>query len=218
MKSLIIALLCTPMFVLGQAQPNDLFSLKFGYNTTLISIKEAVRTKSNLFGLSFDHGNTYSGDGIHFGLAKNISDHLFVDLSAVFFSGEEQIVHAANYLSVLERSYTLKGFRIPASINYLFRSSSKRLRPNIGAGLQYLNFAFHQFEMQQSNGLTTNKEIAYVNTNEIQLLLSPGIQYRIIDELYVSFIVNVGIGKRYIDAPTISLKYAFKNKKLANPL
>ena len=51
---------------------------------------------------------------------------------------------------------------------------------------------------------------------EWQLLLHPGVQYRVWQDLHLTFTVPVGISVsngRYADAPQLSLKYIFRRKE-----
>ncbi len=213
MKSLFIALFFFPILAFGQENRVDFFSLQFGYGSTNMRISEAVANPSGYLSF-FSDSKVYTGDGIQFGFAKDLNKRLFLDVSLALFSGAEQTYFSTGNLSSIQRTYALKGTRIPVSINYLFRDPSKRFQINLGAGLQYLHFKFQQFETQTTSGLAATKTITDLNAGQVQLLLNPGVQLRLFDELRATFNINMAVISRYNDSGSISLKYTFKNKNI----
>ena len=212
MKRLIIVftfLIFTTILSFGQ-KPNDIISLRIGYSSTNIVFKEAFEPSFQFFGNTFNSGKTFVGDGPEVGVSKSVNDKLFIDLSISSFSGKDTKTKVNNN----ENYYTLKGFQIPLTANYLLRDSAKKFRINIGAGLQFLNGHLQQFEtITTASGQITN-QITDIDISEIQLALRPGVQLRIIPNLFVSFIVKISISThgRYSDNPCFSVKYTFNKK------
>ena len=210
MKQLTYFFLLFPLSIFGQKE-NDIISLRIGYSSTNIVFKEAFQPSVNIFGRVFNTGNTYIGDGPEFGLSKALNDNIYIDISFSSFSGSHTRLIVNNY-----RSYnTLKGFQIPLTVNYLLRNNAKRLRVNIGAGFDYLEAHLQQYESANTtNGLVTN-QVNDIHISEGQFALRPGVEFRIIPNLFVSWIVRLSISTngRYVDNPILSFRYAFKTKK-----
>jgi hypothetical protein len=198
------------IFSFGQ-KTNDAISIRIGYSSTNIVFKEAVEPSFQFFGYTFNSGKTFVGDGPELGISKSINNKLFIDFSISLFSGQDIKTKVNNN----ENYYTLKGFQIPLTANYLLRDCSKRLRINIGAGFQYLSGHLQQFEKITNSGGQITNQLTDINISELQLALRPGIQLHIIPNLFASFIVKtaISINGRYSDNPCLSLKYTFTKKK-----
>ncbi len=115
-----------------------------------------------------------------------------------------------------ERTYKLKGFQVPISVNYLFRKEEKRLRFNLGAGLQYFKSTLNQFERYtNTNDIQVENQPVGIDISEIHFLLRPGLQYRIVKNLTAAFVVKVSLSLkgRYTDNPAISVKYTVITKR-----
>ncbi|MBY0477127.1 MAG: outer membrane beta-barrel protein [Chitinophagaceae bacterium] len=206
----LFVLLCSSGFSFGQ-KTKELLSVRIGYSSTNILFKEAVEPSFQFFGVTFKSGKTFVGEGAEFGISKSIHSKLFMDVSISSFKGQDfktRVNNAENY-------YTLIGFQIPVTANYLFRDSSKRFRVNLGAGFQYLRAHLQQFEKITANGMQTVTQLTDINISEFQFALRPGIQLRILPNLFATFIVKVSLSSngRYSDNPCLSLKYTFNNKK-----
>jgi hypothetical protein len=212
----LFAFILITTFSFGQ-NANEKFSLRIGYSTTNITFNEAYNPSINFLGIPINlTGKNFSGDGPELGISKSIKEKLFLDIAfSSFYSPEFNQLTVNNYAL----DYTLKGFQIPLTINYLTRNSSKKFRVNLGGGLQYLNGHLQQFEKITDNGgQITQSTVTDVHISELQLSLRPGIQYRIAPNLVASFIVNTSISVtgnfgRYSDHPCLSLKYTFVKKK-----
>lgn len=210
MKQFTYFFLLFPLFTFGQ-KANDIISLRVGYSSTNIVFKEAFEPSVNIFGLTFNTGKTFVGDGPEFGISKDISEKMFIDVSFSSFSGRDRKLK----LNDNEDYYTLKGFQVPLTVNYLLRNHTKRLRINIGAGVDYLKAHLQQYESVSGNsGQVTNK-INDIHISEFQFALRPGVEFRIIPNLFVSWIVRVSISTngRYVDNPILSVRYTLKSKK-----
>lgn len=189
---------------------NEIIIGKIGYSATNIVFKEAKEPTAQIFGINFKTGKTFTGNGMELGAGKYINNNLFTEFSITTFNGKETKLKVNNN----EHYYTLKGYQIPLSINYLLRDSSKKLRINAGVGFQYLNGKLEQFEKKNNtNGQTVN-QITNIKVSELQILLRPGIPFRIMKYLFLSFTVKVAISTngRYLDNPCLSLNYIFKKK------
>jgi hypothetical protein len=210
MKIIAFLFLAFPFVTFGQ-RTNDILTLRVGIGSANIGFKEALEPSTNLFGREFNTGNTFIGDGPEFGISKNISHKMFIDVSFFQFSGRNTKLKVNNN----ENYYTLKGYQLPVTINYLLRDNSKRLRFNLGGGFQYLKGHLQQYETSINNNGQVTNQINDIRISEFQLVLRPGVQFRIISNLYASFIVRAGISTngRYGDSPIFSLKYTFKTKK-----
>lgn len=198
------------MSIFGQ-KVNDRISLQIGYSTTNIVFNEAFEPSVSIFGLVFNTGKTFVGSGPEFGISKDISTRIFMDISFSSFSGRDTKLKVNNN----ENYYTLNGIQIPVTVNYLLRDNTKRFRINLGTGVKYLKAHLQQYEViSDNNGQVTNK-ISDIRISEIQFALLPGIQFRIIPLLNISFVVRVGISTngRYADNPCLSIKYTFKKKE-----
>ena len=192
-------------------ETNEVISLRIGYSSTNVVFKEAFEPSFQFFGNTFNTGKTFVGDGPEFGIIKSINKNLFIDLSFSSFAGQDTKTKVNNN----ENYYTLKGFQIPFTANYLLRDSSKKFRINIGAGFQYLNGHLQQFEKISNSGGQTTNQLTDISISELQLSLRPGVQFRIIPNLFASFIVKVSISTngRYSDNPCFSLKYTFTKER-----
>lgn len=180
---------------------------KIGFSTTNIVFKEAKEPTAQIFGINFKTGKTFTGYGIELGAGMYIINNLFADFSISIFNGKDTKLKVNNN----EHYYILKGYQIPISVNYLLRDSSKKLRINAGVGFQYLNGKLDQFEKNNSNGPTVN-QITNIKFSELQILLRPGIQFRIMKYLFLAFTVKLAISAngRYLDNPCLSLNYILK--------
>lgn len=210
MKILTYLFLLFPISIFGQ-KTHDIISLRIGYSSTNIVFKEAFEPSVNIFGRTFNTGKTFVGDGPEFGISKDLNKRIFMDISYSSFSGKDTKLKVNNN----ENYYTLKGFQIPLTVNYLLRDNTKRLRINIGGGVDYLKAHLQQYEsVSTTNGQVTNK-INDIDISEFQFALRPGVEFRIIPNLFVSWIVRVSISTngRYVDNPILSLRYTFKSKK-----
>ena len=210
MKLTIYFLVFFPIYLFGQ-KSNQPISLRLGYSSTNIIFNEAFEPSVNIFGRVFNTGKTFVGDGPEFGISKDLNNRVFMDLSLSTFSGRDTKTKVNNS----ENYYKLKGFQTAATVNYLVRDSTKRLRINLGAGIQYLKAHLQQYETTTSNNGQVTNQISDINISELQLALRPGIQFRIIPNLFVCFIVKVSISPkgRYSDNPCLSVKYSFRSKK-----
>jgi hypothetical protein len=210
MKKLTYLFLLFPISIFGQ-KTNDIISLRLAYSSTNIVFKEAFEPSINIFGRTFNTEKTFVGDGPEFGISKDINEDMFIDISFSTFSGRDTKLKVNNNGDY----YTLKGFQVPLTVNYLFRNHTKRLRINIGAGVDYLKAHLQQYEsVSTTNGQVTNK-INDILISEFQFAIRPGVEFRIIPNFFVSWIVRVSISTngRYVDNPILSLRYTFKSKK-----
>lgn len=210
MKQFIFLIFLSPFIVHGQRN-KEIATLRVGYGSTNIGFKEAFEPSVNIFGIVFNTGKTFVGDGPEFGLSKEMNRKLFLDLSFSSFYGKDTKVKVNRH----EHYYTLEGFQVPMTVNYLLRAETKRLRVNAGAGIAYLKGHLQQYEtITMSNRQVTN-QVSDIRISELQLAMRPGVQLRILSDLFVSFIVRVGLSTngRYADNPYFSLKYTFQNKR-----
>jgi len=186
----------------------EIISVKLGYGSTNVIIKEANSPDFNLFGYSFSSGNTFVGEGIEVGVSKSINPNLFIELGFSDFKGGDLRYKVNSY----ERSYKLKGYQIPLSVNYLFRKEEKKLRFNLGAGLQYFKSTLSEFESYlNTENVYIENQAKDIDISEVHFLIRPGLQYRIVKHLTAAFVVKVSLSSngRYTDNPAISLKYSF---------
>jgi hypothetical protein len=210
MKILTLFFLLFPTSIFGQ-KTNDIISVRVGYGSTNMVFKEAFEPSVNIFGRDFNTGKTFVGSGPEFGLSKYINAEMFIDVSFSAFSGRDTKLEVNNN----ENYYTLKGFQLPLTANCLLRDNTKRLRINIGVGVNYISARLQQYEsISTSTGQVTDK-INDIHISEFQFALRPGVEFRIIPNLFVSWIVRVGISTngRYVDNPFLSLRYTFKSEK-----
>jgi hypothetical protein len=208
---IIISLVCFNLFALTLPAQNTSAALylRLGYSATNIVIREAIVPDVTLFGYVFDPGKTFAGNGPELGVCKTINDKWFVDFAFSTFSGNETKAKFGND----QNFYTLKGFQLPVTINYLTRSNAKRWRINLGAGVQYMQAHLKQFETTtNTGGIQTTHQRTDISISEAQLVFRPGIQYRLIPNLFLSFILNASLSPagRYADHPCFFLRYNFK--------
>lgn len=216
MKSpfLFILLGLLPFFASYAQSKQNILTIQIGYNTTNVNDQKAYKpdvTGSSLLDVVFP-GKTFTGDGFAFGISKDLSERWFFGLGVAFYSGGETTLRVNAY----ELSYRLKGFRVPVSINYLLRNSNRRLRINLGAGVNYINGNLDQFETTQvSSGQTVTTHIRDISHSSFIPMIVPGIQFRIIPNLHLSFLVNISTSFNglYSDGPCLSLKYSFQKKE-----
>lgn len=207
MRYLICLIPLFPVIVYGQ-KTKDVITVRIGASSTNIIFKEAVEPSVTFLGFTFETGKTFTGSGPEFGLSKNINKSLFVELSLASFSGHESVLRINNN----DHSYTLKGFQVPVILNFLIRDTSKRFRINLGGGVQYIKAHLKQFETLADSGGPSTRQINDVSISEFSLAIVPGVQFRILSQLYISFVVNMAISTtgRYNDRPCFSAKYVFK--------
>jgi Outer membrane protein beta-barrel domain len=205
MKPLLFLVLL-PLSMLAQER-NEILSLRVGYGFTSIKFDEAVDPSFLYFGLSFP-SNSFRANGPEFGVSKAFNNRMFIDLSFSSFSGEGERAKVDEN----EHRYTLKGFQIPLTVNYLIRNPTKRLRLNIGGGFQFLKAQMEQYELVYEGTDEMRIQKADFKISEFQFSARPGIQYRIIPNLYAALIykVSVSTGGRYSDNPSLSLRYSFQ--------
>lgn len=211
MKRIFLLLLTTwGLNSFGQGT-DELFSLRLGYSSTNIAFKEAFEPAYPVFSKFFRAGKTFVGEGIDFGVSKSINNKMYIELGYSPFSGEDMQLKVGSATGSVEYTYTLKGFQLPLTFNYLLRDSSKKLRFNLGTGLQYLSGHLQQFVKADDNGVQQTSQIEDIRISEMSLILRPGIQYQIFQNLVASFIVKVSLAPngRYADGPAFSLKYTF---------
>ena len=198
--------------VLAQ-KTTDLFSVRLGTSSTNIVIREAFEPNATFFGITFKPGKTFAGDGPVVAITKNLSKTLFVELS---FSSFKEKHDTKLIVNNNENFYSLKGFQFPVTISYYFRNSTKKLRYYLGSGFQYLRGELKQYESITSNGSQTTYQITDINFSEIQFSINPGIDFRIIPNLFIYFQVPVSLSikGKYSDNPSFGIKYSFlKNRK-----
>jgi hypothetical protein len=207
MKQLIyfISLFPSPIFA---QKADDIISLRIGYSTTDIGFKEAFEPSVSILGGVFKTGNTFEGEGPEFGISKAINNRLYIDISFSSFSGRETKLIVNND----KNYYTLKGFQVPLTVNYLLRKNTKRLRINIGAGIDYLKAHLEQFESFNTNNGQVTTQVNNIQISEPQFALRPGVEFRIIPNLFISWIARASISTngRYVDNTILSVRYTFK--------
>ena len=210
MSYISLFLLILPMASIAQ-KTNDLFSIRLGASSANIVFDEAVESSVNAFGFLFSAGKNFAASGGELGISKSINDRMFIETSFALFTGRETKIKVNNG----EDYYTMSGYQIPVMYNYLFRDSTKKLRIVAGGGVQLLKAHLRQYEkILTTSGYITN-QLTDINIRELQFVLAPGVQFRIVPRLNASFIVNVGISTsgRYSDRPCFSLKYSFLRHK-----
>ena len=210
MKQIIYFFSLLPLVTAGQKK-DDIITLRVGYSSTNVNFKEAFEPSVNFFGRVFNTGKLLLGEGFELGVSKNIVTKMFIEISFSTFSGRDTKLIVNNY----KNYYTLKGFKAPVTINYLLRDTTKRLRINVGAGVQYSKNHLQQFETISSNTGQMTNQIADINISELGFVLKPGVQFRIFPNLFASFIVSasVSMNGRYSDSPCFSLKYTLRAKR-----
>jgi hypothetical protein len=213
MRSFLLLLIIFPVALLAQ-NTRDFISIKAGISSTNIIFKEAIAPSVDFFGFTFDPGRTFVGEGPQFGINKDINDRMYLELSYSAFSGKEYKIKANGPEAYYENYYTLKGFEVPLTVNYLIRRPERRLRVNLGAGVQYIEAHLKQYETFGMLG-GVSSQLYKFNISEFQLTVSSGIQFRIIPDLYAAFIIKAAFSfnGRYSDSPSLTLKYSFRKKK-----
>ena len=206
----IIALSLVFIYFNASAQTNkELFGIKIGYGTTAINFKESNPVSFSFFGRKFDSGNTFSGDGIEFGVTRSINKKMFMDFSFASFS-EDGLHFKVNDFEYL---YKINGYQIPISINYLLRNEERKFQFVIGLGFQYL----HSKLKEQQHYISADQkyienEFDEIKISEASVIFGAGIQYRIVPYLLAAFNVKASLSTRgrYSDRPSISLMYVFQ--------
>jgi len=189
----------------------DIVAARIGTSSTNIVFKEAHKPSINFFGLIFNSGNSFSADGLQFGLSRSLNEKLYIDVSYASFSGTETTIK----VNALSNWYRLRGFEIPLTLNYLFRKPTKRFRVNLGGGFQYQEAHLETYESIDNGSSQSSTIIDDIKTAEFGFVIRPGVQYRVYKTLYLSFIVNASIATngRYSDSPCFALTYRFMSHK-----
>jgi len=202
-------ILLLPLCLLAQDR-NEMLSLRIGYGFTSIVFKEAADPSFLYFGLTFP-SNNFRAHGPEFGVSKAVNNRVFIELSFSSFSGDDQ----RTKVDENEHRYTLKGFQVPLTVNYLIRNPTKRLRLNIGGGFQYLKAQMEQYELVYEGTDQILIQKGNFKISEFQFSARPGIQYQIIPNLFAALIFKVSISTngRYSDHPSLSLRYSFQRNK-----
>jgi hypothetical protein len=208
MKPLIFILLF-PLATLGQVK--EIVSVRAGYSGAIIVFKEAVDPSFLNFGLTFEDSRSFIGSGPEFGISKSISNNLFIDLAFSTFSGK----HTKAEYSGNEFWYSLKGYQIPLTIHYLLRNHTKKLRFNIGGGVQYLSANLEQYETVDDGAGDITNQRTDIWIGEFQFVARPGIQYHVIPNLFAGFVIKLSVSTngRFADSPCIFLKYSFNARQ-----
>ena len=198
-----------PLTVLAQ-EKSEILSGRVGYGFTSIVFDEAADPSFLYFGLTFP-SNNFRAHGPDIGVSKSINNRVYIDLSFSSFSGKDQRVKVDEN----EQWYNLKGFQVPLTVNYLIRNETKRLRLNIGGGFQYLKGHLEQYEIvyEGTDQMTIAK--GDFKISEFQFSARPGIQYRIIPNLFAVLLYKLAISTncRFSDNPSLSLRYSFRKNK-----
>lgn len=212
MKRFLYLIFLLPCFAKAQ-HSSDVFGIQVGYGSFNITAKDAYRQQINLFGFKRKTGNTFVGDGINLGLTKEIDSNLFLAINYSSFSGKDTDLEFGSYLGNYILSHSISGYQIPISINYLLRKNSRKLRINLGAGLQYIQANITQTETITENNLTQTNVVKQLDISQLQFMLRPGLQYRILPNLFAVYAVNIAIPftGNYNDGPNFSIKYIFRN-------
>lgn len=181
--------------------------VRVGYSTTAMTFKESNEFSVNFMGGAINSGPTFTGSGPEIAMGMNLSSKLYAEMGFSSFSGSDLRGRINNY----ERSSTLKGFHLPLTLNYLVRDSAKRLRVNLGGGVQYTKALMRQYEKIITNGVETVSQLQEVSVSEIFVVFRPGLQFRIIPRLFASFHVPVCVSftGRYSDRPALSVSFTF---------
>ena len=204
-----IFILLFPLVTLGQGK--EIISVRAGFSGTIIVFKEAVDPSFLNFGLTFDDNKSFNASGPEFGLSKSINNNFFIDLAFSNFSGK----HTKFQYNGNEFWYSLKGYQIPLTVNYLFRDYTKKLRFNLGGGIQYLQANLEQYETIDEGADDITNQRTDITITELQFSARPGIQYRIIPNLFADFVVRLSVSSngRVAYSPCILLKYSFMHKQ-----
>jgi len=212
MKRFLYLILLLPCSASAQ-HSSDIFGIQIGYGSVNITAKDAYRQQINLFGFKRKTGNTFIGDGINIGLTKEIDSNLFIAINYAGFSGKDTDLEFGSYLGNYILSNSMSGYQIPISINYLLRKNSRKLRINLGAGFQYIQANIKQIETVTEKNLTQTNVVKDLDISQLQFMLRPGLQYRIIPNLFATYAVNIAIpfNGNYNDGPNFSIKYIFRN-------
>ena len=204
MKPLLFILLL-PLTALAQ-EKKEILSLRIGYGFTSIVFDEAADPSFVYFGLTFP-SSTFRSHGPEFGVSKSLNERVFIDVSFSSFSGKDLRAEKNEN----EHWYNLKGFQVPVTVNYLIRNPTKRLRFNIGGGFQYLKAHLEQYETVYEGADPMRIEKGDFKISELQFSARPGIQFRIIPNLFAALIYRASFSTsgRYSDNPSLSLRYSF---------
>ena len=210
MKPLMFVLLL-PVTLFGQ-QKQEIISVRAGYSGTIIVFKEAVDPSFLNFGLTFNNSKSFVSSGPEFGVSKSINNKLYIDFAFSTFSGE----HTKFEYSGNEFWYTLKGYQLPLSINYLLRDHTRKLRINLGGGIQYLNANLKQYETVDDGAGDITNTRTDIKIKELQICARPGLQYRITPDMFASFIINLSVSTngRFANHPAIFVAYRIARKRV----
>jgi len=179
--------------------------VKVGMNSINVSLLEAYEPSTAIFGTGFNAGRTFIGEGLEFGFGKELSSRVYVDMAYSRFKGNETVLEVDNKVDY----YTMEGFQLPLVLNYLLRKPERKLRFDIGTGLHYVDISVKQLK-RIGDDIRVMKEL---EMSKIQVVVKTGLQYRIIPNLFSSFLIKAAfsIGS-YNDNPSLSLRYVFKKK------
>ena len=210
MKRLLILLILFDSLNVAAQTSKEILGVRVGASTTNIVFKEAYSPTINFFGLPFFTGNTFSADGPQVGISKSLNNKLYIDLYYASFSGTDTKAK----VNALTDWYRLRGFEIPLTLNYLLRKPTKRFRVNVGVGIQYQEAHLETYETVDYGNTQSSNTINDINTSGFGLVIRPGVQFRIIQNLYVSFNANISIATngRYADNPCFAHTYRFMSK------
>lgn len=188
------------------------FYIRVGMSASHYVIREAYKPPAIL--RTFDMGDTkaFTGEGPEFGIGKHLSERSFIDIGFSTFTYTGQNWEAGGRNGTLSYSYRMMGWVTPVTFNYLLRDSTRKLRINTGLGLQLNRVLFQQTETM--NAYSVTRIIRDVDLAEVSFIARPGIQYRVLKRLYVSYLVNISISTsgRYADHLCLSARYAFSGR------
>ena len=109
--------------------------------------------------------------------------------------------------------YTLKGFVLPVTINFLIRDETRKLNFHLGGGFQYLSAQFYQYQDLTNNNVTTTDQLRDISISEGSIAGIGGAQYRIVKNLIIDWTARVAVATsgRISSAQILSVKYSFGN-------
>ena len=192
-------------------EKKDVIGFRIGRSTTDITFGEVPHASVGFFGSLMGPGYSFSGDGFEFALTKELNRHVYFDLAFSNFSGDGNRGNVNNGKNI----YTLYGYQIPLTINYLTRKDSNRFRVNLGAGFQFIKARLQQYQTITTITGSITTRTTDIHITEIQLALKPGVQFRIIPDLFVAFMAQAAIAPngRFSDNVCLSLRYIFRKKE-----
>lgn len=198
-------------FTLQAQRQKNIFSIGAGFHVVNMGIEEADFRDIHAFRNGVGKKKNFTSTGYEVSISQPVSSRLTARVSWAHFNSEGYKFKEEGYLSY-SYYYTLKGDLIPLTLEYrLSRNPSTRLQLFAGGGLQLIKFKMSELERSSLGIGSVITQFREFKKSEFGILAVPGLNYRLIGQVYSDFHLRMGysFSGRVTFNPSISLNYMF---------